>query len=34
MRKGLIALAVLAAAGWLAKSQAPELQRYMKIRQM
>lgn len=34
MRKGLIALAALAAAGWVAKSQAPEVQRYLKVRQM
>ena len=34
MARRLMALAALAAAAWVAKSQAPELQRYLKVRQM
>ena len=34
MRKTVAALAALAAIGWLARSQAPELQRYVKVRRM
>ena len=34
MSKALTALLALAAIGWIARSQAPELQRYLKVRQM
>jgi hypothetical protein len=34
MTKAVIGLAALAAIGYVAKSQAPELQRYLKVRQM
>jgi hypothetical protein len=29
-----LGLAVVAGIGWLAKSQAPELQRYLKVKKM
>jgi len=34
MSKAFVALAALAAVGWVAKTQAPEVQRYLKVRQM
>jgi uncharacterized protein DUF6893 len=34
MSKAVVALAALAALGWAAKTQAPELQRYLKVRRM
>ena len=34
MSKALVALAALAALAWVAKSQAPEVQRYLKVRRM
>jgi hypothetical protein len=34
MSKAVVGLAALAVLAWVAKSQAPELQRYLKVRQM
>ncbi len=35
MSKGLLALLALVGVGaWVAKTQAPELQRYLRVRQM
>lgn len=34
MSKGILLLALLAAAGWLVRKQAPEVQRYLRVRQM
>jgi hypothetical protein len=34
MSRALPLLALLAAAGWLARKQAPEVQRYLRVRQM
>jgi len=34
MSKALVGLAALAAIGWAARSAVPEMQRYLKVRQM
>ncbi len=31
---GLVAVALVAGIGWMAKSQGPELQRYLKVKKM
>jgi hypothetical protein len=34
MRKGPLALLALVGVAWIAKTQAPELQRYLRVRRM